>query len=202
MKNSFKKSSSSSLLEIERIRLKYEDEDDIDVIRDKFIAYLSNDKDITDTNTNTNNNDKNSITNITTITIRCPVKGCQLIFHSYIDLEIHIPTHTNQCQLCSRIYPNERILNIHLEEVHSSYFAIASLKKPSYICLVDGCNVLSISGIIIIIYYYHILLSYILIIYYYHIFLSYIIIIYYYHILLSYIIIIYYYFKINIDLSI
>ena len=161
MKNSFKKSS-SSLLEIERIRLKYEDDNDIDVIRDKFIAYSNNDdRDITKTNTNTNNNDKNSITNITTITIRCPVKGCQLIFHSYIDLEIHIPTHTNQCQLCSRIYPNERILNIHLEEVHSSYFAIASLKKPSYICLVDGCNVLSISGIIIIIiiYYYHILLS-------------------------------------------
>ena len=47
MKNSFKKSS-SSLLEIERIRLKYEDDNDIDVIRDKFIAYSNNDnRDIT-----------------------------------------------------------------------------------------------------------------------------------------------------------
>ena len=139
MKSNLK--SSSLLLKIESIRLKYEDEDDIDVIRDKFIAFSNNDsnKDITNTNTNTNTN------------LRCPVKGCQLIFRSFFDMELHIPTHTNQCQICSRIYPNQRLLSIHLEEVHSSYFAVASLKKASYVCLVDGCNVLSLSGIILII---------------------------------------------------
>ena len=134
-----------SLLEIKSIRLKCEDDYDIDFIRSKFIAYSKNDDDKDIINTNTNN-DSNA-----NISIRCPVKGCQLIFHAYIDLEMHIPTHTNQCQICSKIFPNQRILDMHLEEVHSPYFAVASLKKASYVCLVDGCDVLSLSGIIIII---------------------------------------------------
>ena len=59
-------------------------------------------------------------------------------------------THYNQyhfhtCSECNRCYPNERLLSLHISELHDSYFYVMSLKKPSYVCLVDGCNVLSIS---------------------------------------------------------
>jgi hypothetical protein len=34
---------------------------------------------------------------------------------------------------------NPRLLDIHLSEVHDSYFAAMSRKKQSFVCLIDGC---------------------------------------------------------------
>ena len=126
------------LLECISIRLKYNDDDvNDDCIRDKFFAYNDNDNHTISNQNDADNNIK--------VSIRCPVNGCQLTFSTYYDFELHIPTHTNQCHECSRIYPCQRLLDIHLDEAHSSYFKAASLRKPSFKCLVDGCNIQSLS---------------------------------------------------------
>jgi hypothetical protein len=139
----------ASRLSITAIRLKYSDDgdindnDDVGIIRDKYFAYYTN-NDI-NTNNNDSNNDRNEETVRLSSLLRCPVNGCQVSFSSYNDLDIHISSHTNQCHECSRIYPSKRLLDIHLDEAHSSYFNALSLRKPSYVCLVDGCHVVSLS---------------------------------------------------------
>jgi len=138
--------SRASRLSITAIRLKYSDDGDINdddddgIIRDKYFAYYTNN----DMNVNNNDSSNEETVRLSSL-LRCPVNGCQVSFSSYNDLDIHISSHTNQCYECSRIYPSKRLLDIHLDEAHSSYFNALSLRKPSYVCLVDGCHVVSLS---------------------------------------------------------
>ena len=78
--------------------------------------------------------------------IPCIVFGCKVKLSKLSDMTTHYNQyHFHTCSECNRCYPNERLLSLHISELHDSYFYVMSLKKPSYVCLVDGCNVLSIS---------------------------------------------------------
>jgi hypothetical protein len=48
--------------------------------------------------------------------------------------------HYHQCSVCGKSYPSDRLLSIHISELHDNYFAALSKRKPSYCCLVLGCN--------------------------------------------------------------
>eukprot|EP01032_Pedospumella_encystans_P013874 gene13874-15952_t len=48
--------------------------------------------------------------------------------------------HGHQCSLCDKSFPADRLLSLHISELHDSYFAVASKKKAMYCCLVEICN--------------------------------------------------------------
>ena len=81
-----------------------------------------------------------------TVMIPCIVSGCDVKLSKLSDMTNHYNQfHFHKCIECSRCYPNERLLSLHVSELHDSYFHVMSLKKASYVCLVDGCDVLSMS---------------------------------------------------------
>ena len=81
-----------------------------------------------------------------TVMIPCIVSGCDVKLSKLSDMTNHYNQfHFHKCIECNRCYPSERLLSLHISELHDSYFYVMSLKKPSYVCLVDGCDVLSIS---------------------------------------------------------
>ena len=48
--------------------------------------------------------------------------------------------HGHQCSLCNKSFSSDRLLSLHISELHDSYFAVASKKKAMYCCLVETCN--------------------------------------------------------------
>lgn len=62
-------------------------------------------------------------------------------FSCFREYEIHYQdVHTQVCTECSRILPTAHLLDLHLSECHSPYFAILSQRTPSYCCFVDNCE--------------------------------------------------------------
>ncbi|KAH9325827.1 hypothetical protein KI387_006005, partial [Taxus chinensis] len=53
----------------------------------------------------------------------CPIIGCGARLISMVDFEDHyFARHTATCSVCSRIFPTNRLLNIHVAESHDSFF--------------------------------------------------------------------------------
>lgn len=48
--------------------------------------------------------------------------------------------HSHQCSICGKSFAADRLLSLHISELHDSYFAVACKKKPLYCCLVSNCN--------------------------------------------------------------
>ncbi|KAJ3256835.1 hypothetical protein HK103_005079 [Boothiomyces macroporosus] len=48
--------------------------------------------------------------------------------------------HQNKCFQCKKILPTPRLLDLHLSEIHDSFFKIKSEKEDMYECFVDGCK--------------------------------------------------------------
>jgi hypothetical protein len=71
--------------------------------------------------------------------LECSHKGCGLVFHSIVAYSSHYRSHYAQCITCDQMFPNVRVMDIHILESHSSYFEVQSAKVPSFVCLVDGC---------------------------------------------------------------
>jgi hypothetical protein len=75
--------------------------------------------------------------------IVCSVDGCKSCFRSTWEFEAHYSTaHINICSVCRRTFPSSRLLDIHLDEAHSTYFATIASKagsEPLFRCLVEGC---------------------------------------------------------------
>lgn len=71
--------------------------------------------------------------------IVCTHNGCHQSFDSISSFNAHYESHYSQCITCSRIFPNERIMDMHILETHSSYFRAQSERMPSYECVVQGC---------------------------------------------------------------
>lgn len=46
---------------------------------------------------------------------------------------------TNYCVSCRKIYTTPYFLELHIREMHDSFFQCSSLKKPSYNCMVYHC---------------------------------------------------------------
>ena len=73
--------------------------------------------------------------------IKCEVGGCNQEFSSTLDFEKHYRCfHQSQCSVCGLTFHNPRVLDIHIQETHDSYFKVVAMRKESYICLVEGCN--------------------------------------------------------------
>lgn len=54
--------------------------------------------------------------------------------------------HFHQCSVCKRSFLSDRLLSIHISEIHDSFFSVMAARRPSYVCLVAGCPTISISN--------------------------------------------------------
>mmetsp|Transcript_49836 Transcript_49836/g.63842 ORF Transcript_49836/g.63842 Transcript_49836/m.63842 type:complete len:325 (+) Transcript_49836:181-1155(+) len=74
--------------------------------------------------------------------IECDIGSCRQSFKSISDFEAHYQSaHRHRCATCSQIFPNVRLLELHVAEKHDAYFK-AMVRKGNqnlYECLVDGC---------------------------------------------------------------
>ena len=69
---------------------------------------------------------------------QCGVAGCTLAFASLSDSDAHYEeSHIFQCRECYAILPSDRLLDLHLDEAHDSFFAAAVERgRARYSCLV------------------------------------------------------------------
>lgn len=72
----------------------------------------------------------------------CPIVGCGARLNSLEGFEDHYNAcHTASCSVCRKAYPTQRLLSIHVSEVHDSYFkAKVARGFPMYECLVENCE--------------------------------------------------------------
>ncbi|CAK9832488.1 Zinc finger protein 511 [Anthophora retusa] len=71
----------------------------------------------------------------------CYATGCKAIFQSLLDFEMHYNSnHRYVCAECKKSLPNPRLLDIHIQETHDSFFQVLSAKQPMYQCYVSECN--------------------------------------------------------------
>ncbi|XP_008543177.1 uncharacterized protein LOC103568206 isoform X1 [Microplitis demolitor] len=72
---------------------------------------------------------------------KCNAPGCELKFENLLDFEIHYNSfHRYTCAECKKTKANARLLEIHIEETHDSFFKVSSDKKPMYQCYVSDCH--------------------------------------------------------------
>ncbi|KAK2586951.1 hypothetical protein KPH14_009877 [Odynerus spinipes] len=71
----------------------------------------------------------------------CPVRQCTAIFKTLVDFEMHYNScHRYICSECKKIKSNPRLLEIHIQEKHDSFFKLLSEKQPMYQCYVSQCE--------------------------------------------------------------
>lgn len=72
----------------------------------------------------------------------CCVPGCTQTFHTISECEEHFDEqHMYQCGECHKVMPSNHLLELHLQEVHDSYFRTCLEKQQaSYTCLVESCG--------------------------------------------------------------
>lgn len=72
----------------------------------------------------------------------CPIVGCGARLNSLEGFEDHYSArHTASCSVCSRVYPTQRLLSIHVSEKHDSFFkAKVARGFDMYECLVETCG--------------------------------------------------------------
>ncbi|ORY20051.1 hypothetical protein LY90DRAFT_434665, partial [Neocallimastix californiae] len=64
-----------------------------------------------------------------------------LKFYSTEDYEAHYSlTHRYYCSICNVTLMTEKLLNIHLQEVHDSFFEVLSQRRNMYQCLITDCE--------------------------------------------------------------
>eukprot|EP01086_Lenisia_limosa_P001430 TRINITY_DN1273_c0_g1_i1.p1 TRINITY_DN1273_c0_g1~~TRINITY_DN1273_c0_g1_i1.p1 ORF type:complete len:130 (-),score=12.62 TRINITY_DN1273_c0_g1_i1:68-457(-) len=52
-----------------------------------------------------------------------------------------------RCHACRALLPTNRLLDIHIQEAHDSFFEVLSLRSPLYQCLVEDCGQLFQTGV-------------------------------------------------------
>lgn len=71
----------------------------------------------------------------------CYATGCRATFKTLVDFEMHYNTsHRYVCAECSKSLPSPRLLDIHIQETHDSFFQVLSAKQPMYQCYVSECD--------------------------------------------------------------
>jgi hypothetical protein len=76
--------------------------------------------------------------------IVCNENGCMQKFTSLKHFEEHrFKCHIHKCSVCQKSMPSDRLLSLHISEIHDAYFFVLSKKKASFECLVEGCAVKS-----------------------------------------------------------
>lgn len=52
----------------------------------------------------------------------------------------YMPYGANECSTCHAVLPTPHLLDVHVAELHDSFFASQAARKlPVYVCLVEGC---------------------------------------------------------------
>ncbi|KAJ8687756.1 hypothetical protein QAD02_023550 [Eretmocerus hayati] len=70
-----------------------------------------------------------------------PCNACPATFQNLLDYELHYHnTHHFVCTECKKWRPTARLLEIHVLEVHDSFFKVLSEKQPMYQCFVSECK--------------------------------------------------------------
>ncbi|XP_063976413.1 uncharacterized protein LOC135162160 [Diachasmimorpha longicaudata] len=70
----------------------------------------------------------------------CNAPGCASTFKTLVEFEMHYNgCHSFTCIECRKIRPTERLLDIHIQETHDSFFQVLAEKKPMYQCFVSDC---------------------------------------------------------------
>eukprot|EP00961_Rhodomonas_salina_P211443 2854983-Rhodomonas_salina.2 len=71
----------------------------------------------------------------------CGIGGCKAVLKSVEMYEVHYASlHINVCSVCHRVMPTCRLLSLHVQEAHDSFFAEMSKRENMYECLVEGCG--------------------------------------------------------------
>lgn len=89
-------------------------------------------------------NDENNTISVdqSSICYPCCVPGCTATFSTMLESEAHFDEqHVHQCGECHVVFSCSHLLELHLQEVHDSYFA-ASVERnqASFKCLVESCG--------------------------------------------------------------
>ena len=72
--------------------------------------------------------------------IVCSYPNCFARLKSVQSFELHVNmAHQHRCNECGMDFTSERLLDMHISELHDSYFAVLAKKRPSYQCVVEGC---------------------------------------------------------------
>ncbi|KAI0180510.1 hypothetical protein GGR52DRAFT_588092 [Hypoxylon sp. FL1284] len=83
-------------------------------------------------------------TNNRTFIMKCslPPHRDVMSFKTYAEYEAHHhQTHTNRCVECSKNFPSEHLLTVHIEECHDAFAAVRREKgEHTYSCFVEGCD--------------------------------------------------------------
>ncbi|XP_076685982.1 zinc finger protein 511 lethal (2) k10201 [Andrena cerasifolii] len=71
----------------------------------------------------------------------CHAAGCKARFQTLLDFEMHYNSnHRYVCAECKKSLPSPRLLDIHIQETHDSFFQVLCLKRPMYQCYVSECD--------------------------------------------------------------
>ncbi|XP_076752639.1 zinc finger protein 511 lethal (2) k10201 isoform X1 [Xylocopa sonorina] len=71
----------------------------------------------------------------------CYAAGCKATFKTLIDYEMHYNSnHRYVCAECKKILPNPRLLDIHIQETHDSFFQVSCIKQAMYQCYDSECD--------------------------------------------------------------
>ena len=71
----------------------------------------------------------------------CNIQSCRCSFRTAAEYASHYAVqHRHRCETCSAVLPNIRLLELHIQERHDSYFAAMAARKPSYKCIVQSCS--------------------------------------------------------------
>ncbi|XP_046421099.1 zinc finger protein 511 [Neodiprion fabricii] len=71
----------------------------------------------------------------------CNVPGCTATFQTLVDFEVHYNgSHRYICLECKKCRPSARLLDIHIEETHDSFFRVLADRQPMYQCYVSECE--------------------------------------------------------------
>ncbi|XP_031830499.2 uncharacterized protein LOC116426120 isoform X1 [Nomia melanderi] len=71
----------------------------------------------------------------------CYATGCKATFKTLVDFEMHYnSSHRYACAECKKCLPNPRLLDIHIQESHDSFFQVLSAKQAMYQCYVSECD--------------------------------------------------------------
>eukprot|EP00002_Diphylleia_rotans_P032097 TRINITY_DN6716_c0_g1_i1.p1 TRINITY_DN6716_c0_g1~~TRINITY_DN6716_c0_g1_i1.p1 ORF type:complete len:192 (+),score=29.50 TRINITY_DN6716_c0_g1_i1:54-629(+) len=73
--------------------------------------------------------------------IECTFIGCQYRCGSFVEYDDHYQSaHQHQCRKCHHVFHSSRLLHIHFQEHHDTFFKVMAERQSMYECLVEGCD--------------------------------------------------------------
>ena len=73
--------------------------------------------------------------------IQCGIDGCRYVSSSTEEYERHYAhSHVNSCSVCKANFRTCRLLGLHVQETHDSFFRAMAKRENMYECLVEGCG--------------------------------------------------------------